>query len=223
MPKVMISDNATSYIAAANHLQMLINSPGVHGELSKRGVEWRFIPAWAPWYGGFWERLIGLTKTTLKKVLGRRFVSLETLQTIVTEIEAVMNDRPLTHVSSSIDDLEPLTPSHLLYGRNITPMSYHYHYTADDINGNSEWPDDTHKPGQNCNEYNQPVLETLEIWIPHGITRVSPSYGIKWRTYPGGRCRKDPRRGATDTLELSRGWGADHWERRISSCREGED
>ena len=52
-----------------------------------------------------------------------------------TEIEAVMNDRPLTHVSSSIDDLEPLTPSHLLYGRNITPMSYHYHYTADDITG----------------------------------------------------------------------------------------
>ena len=135
MPTVMISDNATTYIAAANHLKMLINSPVVHGELSKRGVEWRFIPARALWYGGFWERLIGLTKTTLKKVLGRRFVSMETLQTIVTEIEAVMNDRPLTHVSSSIDDLEPLTPSHLLYGRNITPMSYHYHYTADDITG----------------------------------------------------------------------------------------
>ena len=135
MPTVMISDNATTYIVAANHLKMLINSPVVHGELSKRGVEWRFIPARAPWYGGFWERLIGLTKTTLKKVLGRRFVSMETLQTIVTEIEAVMNDRPLTHVSSSIDDWEPLTPSHLLYGRNITPMSYHYHYTADDITG----------------------------------------------------------------------------------------
>ena len=58
---------------------------------------------------------------------------METLQTIVTEIEVVMNDRPLTHVSSNNDDLEPLTPSQLLYGRKITLMSNYEHYTDDDI------------------------------------------------------------------------------------------
>ena len=45
----------------------------------------------------------------------------------------VMNDRPLTHVSSNIDDLEPLTPSQLLYGRKITWMPNYEHYTDDDI------------------------------------------------------------------------------------------
>ena len=60
-------------------------------------------------------------------------MSMETLQTIVTETEAVLNDRPLTHVSSNLHDLEPLTPSHLLYGRKMTSLPYPIHYTDDDV------------------------------------------------------------------------------------------
>ena len=67
---------------------------------------------------------MGLTKTAIKKVLGRRHVSLPTLETIVVEIEAVLNDRPLTLVSSELEDLEPLTPAHLLHGRRITCLPY---------------------------------------------------------------------------------------------------
>ena len=71
----------------------------------------------------FWERLIGLTKSTIKKVLCRAAVNLCTLQTIV-DVEAILNDRPLTYVSSDINDAETLTPSHLLYGRRITSLPY---------------------------------------------------------------------------------------------------
>ena len=85
---------------------------------------WRFIPKRAPWYGGFWERLIGLTKMSLKKVLGRAYVSLIMLQTLVVEVEATLNDRPLTHVSCDITDAEPITPAHLLYGRRITSLPF---------------------------------------------------------------------------------------------------
>jgi len=46
-------------------------------------------------------------------------VDKETLQTAVTEIEKILNDRPLT----DINDRESLTPSHLLYGR-ITSLAY---------------------------------------------------------------------------------------------------
>ena len=49
---------------------------------------------------------------------------LEALQTLVVEIEAVLNDRPLTYLSADIDDPEPLTPSHLLYGRRITALPH---------------------------------------------------------------------------------------------------
>ena len=70
------------------------------------------------------KHLIGLTKLTLKKILGRARISLTTLQTLVVEVEAVLNDRPLTYVSSDITDSEPLTLSHLLYGRRISSLPY---------------------------------------------------------------------------------------------------
>ena len=65
--------------------------------------------------------MIGMTKSTIKKVLGRTHTSLTTLQTLV---EAVLNDRPLTSVTPDVMDAGPLTPSHLLCGHRITSLPY---------------------------------------------------------------------------------------------------
>ena len=124
LPATMISDNASTYLSAASEIEQLMNSTMVQDTLRNRGTTWKFIPKRAPWYGGFWEHLIGLTKMILKKVLGRTFISLTGLQTIVTEIKAVFNDRPITYVSSDVSDPEPLTPAHLLYGRQLVPLPY---------------------------------------------------------------------------------------------------
>ena len=67
---------------------------------------------------------MGLTKTAIKKVLGRRHVSLQALETIVVEIKAILNDRPLTFVLSEMGDPEPLTPAHLLHRRKITCLPH---------------------------------------------------------------------------------------------------
>ena len=124
LPKIMISDNASTYMAAAEELIKLFNSPLLTETLNRRGVVWKFIPKRAPWYGGFWERLIGLTKATIKKVLGRTYATLSSLQTIIVEVEAMLNDRPLTYLPSDITDPEPLTPAHLIYGRRITTLPH---------------------------------------------------------------------------------------------------
>ncbi len=142
LPRIMVSDNASTYQSAAEELTLLFNSTELETNLSQRGIQWKFIPKRAPWYGGFWERLVGLTKNSLKKVLGKANVSLEELQTISTETEAILNDRPLTYVSSELKDEEPLTPSHLLYGRRITTLP-HPLYEDDEIS------DATYEPEAN--------------------------------------------------------------------------
>ncbi|XP_045174518.2 uncharacterized protein LOC123535831 [Mercenaria mercenaria] len=123
IPKVIMSDNALTYIATAKILKEKV--------LGTHGITWSFIPQHAPWYGGWWERLISITKTCIRKVLGKSLVSMEVLQTITAEVECIVNDRPLTHTSADPLDEEPLTPSHLLYGRRVTSPVY---------------PDDTESP-----------------------------------------------------------------------------
>jgi len=63
-----------------------------------------------------WE-IDWLTKMAFKKTLGRAHINLITLQTVVSEVEAMLNDRPLTHISDDITDPKPLTPAHLLHGQ----------------------------------------------------------------------------------------------------------
>ena len=120
----MISDNAFTYLSAADELKELFTSPLLSDTLSKKGVQWQFIPKCAPWYGEFWEQPIGLTKSSLKKILSRTFTTLLDLQTLIVEIEAILNDRPLTHLSSDVTDPEPLTPSHLIYSRRIVMLPH---------------------------------------------------------------------------------------------------
>ena len=119
LPRKMISDNASTFLAAAEDIQKLLQSDTLKETLERQNVTWEFIPKRAPWYGGFWERMIGLTKQAVKKTLGRAYISREQLETIIVEVEAMLNDRPLTHVSSDLSDPEPLTPSYLLYGRRV--------------------------------------------------------------------------------------------------------
>lgn len=124
LPHHMISDNATTFLASSETLSDLFQSASLKAQFSQQGVEWKFIPKQAPWYGGLWERLIGLTKRTIKKTLGKASITLTELQTLAVEVEAVLNDRPITYVSSDCVDEEPLTPSHLLSRRKITSLPY---------------------------------------------------------------------------------------------------
>jgi hypothetical protein len=66
--------------------------------------------------------MIGLTKTALKKILGKSMVTADELRTMIVEVEAGLNDRPLTYSSSDINDLDALTPSHLMYGFRLTTL-----------------------------------------------------------------------------------------------------
>ena len=67
--------------------------------------------------GGAWERMVASVKRALKVVIGNQVTTDEVLATVLSEVEYIVNSRPLTHVSSDPRDPEALTPNHILLGR----------------------------------------------------------------------------------------------------------
>ena len=106
VPKLGVSDNGSTF--RNNELK---------GLLSEYNITWKFNVAKAPWWGGFFERLVKTTKRCLKKSLGTARVSDEELLTVVVEIEGILNSRPLTYVDDELRN--PLTPSQLIIGRRL--------------------------------------------------------------------------------------------------------
>ena len=120
-PSRMISDNAKTFKSAASVIRKILDSSETTKFSGKFEVEWNFNLEKAPWWGGIFERMIKSAKHCLKKAIGKNCLSYDELHTLVVEIEAVLNSRPLTYVSSE-DVEEPLTPSHLLVGYRIMTL-----------------------------------------------------------------------------------------------------
>lgn len=99
-PKIMISDNGLTFRHAAKCLSS--------------SIKWRFIAEKSPWWGGFYERLVKSVKNALRRTLGRSLASFRQLETLVIEIESVLNSRPLTIVGDDPAGGLPLTPNHFL-------------------------------------------------------------------------------------------------------------
>lgn len=95
-----MSDNAKTFTAASKHLLKLSKEADVVDHLSGLMIKWDFILEKSPWWGGFWERMVRLTKDALKKTLGKTRVCLKELNTVLIEVEAMINCRPLTYVAA---------------------------------------------------------------------------------------------------------------------------
>lgn len=121
-PSLIYSDNAKAFKKAHSFLVNLFkntSSKELFDQLRRKGIEWKFITSNAPWHGGFYERFVQSVKVPLRKVLGNSRLTYVELDTTLTAIEAQVNSRPLTTVSSDKEDPLPLTPAHLMMGRNL--------------------------------------------------------------------------------------------------------
>jgi hypothetical protein len=117
-PKKIISDNAMQFQLASKTLNLvwsdIIVDNDVQSYCATHGIKWCFIVELAPWMGGFYERLIGLVKRSLRKTIGRRILTGDQLQTVIKESEAVVNSRPLVYVNDNINSSLVITPSSFL-------------------------------------------------------------------------------------------------------------
>ncbi|GFT39874.1 integrase catalytic domain-containing protein [Trichonephila clavipes] len=121
------SDNGTNFIGAKRklgelfkHLSKITNEEKVCYFLSQQEIEWHTIPPLSPHVGGLWEAGVKSVKFYLKRVVGSINLTFEEFYTLLTQIEAVLNSRPLVRlVDNDIDSLNVLTPSHFLVGEEI--------------------------------------------------------------------------------------------------------
>ena len=96
-------------------------SEEVQNFAASKNINWSFSIEAAPWFGGFWERMVQSVKRPLRKVLGNSSLRYNELLTVLMEIESLINNRPLTYVYDEME--EPLTPNHLIFGRRLNSIA----------------------------------------------------------------------------------------------------
>lgn len=121
-PKHMYSDNGTNFKGAAKvlHDEFIeygtVTSSEFFKEISEMQIEWHFLCPYWPSAAGVWEASVKSMKYHLVRVLGEQKLDYEQFTTLLTQIEACMNSRPLCPLTEDVSDLDCLTPGHFLTG-----------------------------------------------------------------------------------------------------------
>ena len=152
-PNEIISDNSKTFKLASETVDLvwkhMIKSDDVQTYVSNQRIKWTIIVELAPWMGGFYERLVGLVKRALRKAIGRKLLTDVQFQTIIKEVQSVLNCRPLVYIGNDVNSNIALTPSHFL---SLNPYTGIPMLDIDDEN------DGNYEPFQSS------AQKLLEVW-----------------------------------------------------------
>lgn len=126
-PSVIHTDNGLTFVGANRELKRLFNfmmsdahTQAVTNELSRNLIKWQFIPPHSPHFGGLWEAGVKSVKQHLKKAISNIIATHDEMSTMLYQIEALLNSRPICALSDDPLDLNYLTPGHFLIGKPLT-------------------------------------------------------------------------------------------------------
>lgn len=124
-PNQIRSDNGGCFISAAKEIKAEIakwNEDKLHDFLLQKEIQWLFNPPTASHFGGVWERCIRSIRRILNALLNEQVLDDEGLSSLMCEVESILNNRPLTKLTDDPNDLEVLTPNHLILMRSSTSL-----------------------------------------------------------------------------------------------------
>ena len=129
MCRTIYSDNAKTFKGAEKDLKEclgLMNSESFQSLMAEEAITWKYILEGSPWWGGFYERLMRTIKAPLKKILGKSRMNTDEMSTVIKEVEAQVNSRPLCAPSDEPSEQNYLTPASFLIKRaNMNlPLKY---------------------------------------------------------------------------------------------------
>ncbi|XP_049876780.1 uncharacterized protein LOC126374292 isoform X2 [Pectinophora gossypiella] len=123
VPTDIYSDNASTFRSASSQLNNLYklqssneHQAKLHAFSSQRGITFHFVPCYSPTFAGLAEAGVKSMKFHLKRVVQTAILTYEELNTVLCQIESILNSRPLMPLSSDINDYSCLTPGHFLIG-----------------------------------------------------------------------------------------------------------
>lgn len=124
IPAAIYSDNGTNFTGANKYLNKVIQDATSAAEKESRpkGIEWHFIPPYTPHMGGLWEATVRSVKYHLRRTMQSMHNTIlphEELSTLLAQIEACVNSRPLCPNPEDATSLEPLTPGHFIVGTSL--------------------------------------------------------------------------------------------------------
>lgn len=107
-PRYILSDNATYFQLT----EKIFQDETVKHFFDSKNIHWSFTTQHAPWKGAVYERLIKIIKSNIHRVIGKSKLNLENFITLLTEIEIIVNSRPISYVGEEIGQI--LRPINLL-------------------------------------------------------------------------------------------------------------
>lgn len=113
----IVSDCGTNFVGAAKVLRQFHNAArSAYPQLAALNVNWRFNPPAAPHFNGLAEAAVRSMKKHFIRIVGNTTLTYEELSTVLTQIEACLNSRPLCRLMDDPSQVEVLTPGHFLIG-----------------------------------------------------------------------------------------------------------
>ncbi|XP_071571324.1 uncharacterized protein [Temnothorax nylanderi] len=125
--QLMYCDCGTNFVSTDSQLRALFKASSVEARricsfVASDRVQWRFNPPSAPHFGGIWEAAVKSVKHHLRRVVGESTLTFEELSTLLAQIEACLNSRPIQALSDDPDDITALTPGHFLVGSAVVAV-----------------------------------------------------------------------------------------------------
>ena len=113
VPRIIFSDNQTSFIASGHELEKALASSDYNELLNRHAIKHVRIPVYSSWIGTAWERMLRIVKQCLYKTVKRNTLTYFEFFTLLQEIADAINNRPLTYYADDVN-FTPLTPNNFI-------------------------------------------------------------------------------------------------------------
>jgi len=136
------SDNGTNFVGTEKEIKKLIlekeSVESISNYASQQGINFHFVPPGSPHMGGLWEAGVKSMKYHLRLVVGNATLTFVESYTLLCQVEAILNSRPICSLSSNPEHLQVLTPGHFLIGTSLLALPDH---NLQDVSSNrlSKW------------------------------------------------------------------------------------